>query len=235
MPSRAEAALVLRVGLPIGIATVGEVGIFLAATLYAARLGAADVAAHTLALRAAGVAYAVPAALLQASLVRMARAEGLGDRAAGRLVVASGLGLSVIAGFALAMAIAFVAAPLSTAFFGAGPAGAAAATIAFGLLLLLAGMEIVGNPGAAAAGLLRGRKDARAPMIFSLVGYWGVGAPIGVVLCEVQELGVTGLWLGLVVGSGISSLLSLARLLLPGWPGVERLRGFVHGPARSAR
>ena len=72
-------ATVLRVGLPIGVATVAEVGVFLGATIYAATLSAADVAAHTLALRTAGVAYAVPTALLQAALIRMARAETLGD------------------------------------------------------------------------------------------------------------------------------------------------------------
>jgi MATE family multidrug resistance protein len=72
-------AAVLRVGVPIGIATVTEVGIYLAATLYAATLGAADVAAHTLTLRVAGIAYAVPAALLQAAMVRMARAEAHAD------------------------------------------------------------------------------------------------------------------------------------------------------------
>ena len=72
-------ATALRVGLPIGVATLAEVGIFLAATIYAATLGAADVAAHTLALRTAGVAYAIPTALLQAAMVRAARAEALGD------------------------------------------------------------------------------------------------------------------------------------------------------------
>src|SRR3546814_3068583 len=70
---------VLRVGIPIGIASVTELGIYLGATLYAATQGAADVAAHTLTLRTAGVLYAVQAALLQASMVRMARAERLGD------------------------------------------------------------------------------------------------------------------------------------------------------------
>ncbi|HVH02108.1 MAG TPA: MATE family efflux transporter, partial [Amaricoccus sp.] len=44
-----DLAAVLRVGLPIGVATVAEVGVFLAATIYAATLGAAAVAAHTLA------------------------------------------------------------------------------------------------------------------------------------------------------------------------------------------
>jgi multidrug resistance protein, MATE family len=223
MPSKADAAAVLRVGLPIGIATVGEVGIFLAATLYAGRLGAADVAAHTLALRAAGVAYAVPAALLQASLVRMARVEGLGDRATGRIVVASGLGLSLITGVMLCAALALAAAPLSTAFFEQGVAGAAAASLAIGLMLLLAGMEVVSNPGAAAAGLLRGQRDARAPMVYSLFGNWLVGAPLGMVLCEVYGLGVTGLWVGLVAGTAVASVLSLARLLLPDASGAGRL------------
>jgi len=49
-------AAVLRVGIPIGVATVTEVGIYLAATLYAATLGAAAVAAHPLTLRTAGIA-----------------------------------------------------------------------------------------------------------------------------------------------------------------------------------
>jgi multidrug resistance protein, MATE family len=75
-----DLAPVLAVGLPIGTAMVAELGIFLGATLYAARLGAADVAAHTLTLRVAGVAYAVPAALLQAAMVRIARADAPATR-----------------------------------------------------------------------------------------------------------------------------------------------------------
>ena len=105
-------ASVLRVGLPIGIATVAEVGVFLGATIYAATLSAADVAAHTLALRTAGVAYAVPTALLQAAMIRMARAETLGDPAIRRAVTASGLGLALVAGAILFGALTLGARPL---------------------------------------------------------------------------------------------------------------------------
>jgi MATE family multidrug resistance protein len=214
LPAWAEAAAVLRVGVPIGIATVGEVGIFLAVTLYAGRLGTAEVAAHTLALRAAGVAYAIPAALLQASLVRMARAESAGDRAAGRGVVMAALGVSLTAGAGLCAAFVLGAVPLSAAFFDTSRAGAAAAAMAAGLLMLLGAMELFGTPGAAASGLLRGRKDARAPMLATLFGHWAVGAPLGVFLCEAQLLGVTGLWIGLLAGTAVSSVLVLARLVL---------------------
>jgi Na+-driven multidrug efflux pump len=89
---------VLLVGLPIGVATVTELGIFLGATLYAATLGAADVAAHTLTLRVAGIAYAIPAALAQAAMVRMARSVAVGDLWLRRSVALAALGLSLVAG-----------------------------------------------------------------------------------------------------------------------------------------
>lgn len=203
---------VLRVGLPIGIATVAEVGVFLAATIYAATLGAADVAAHTLTLRVAGVAYAVPTALLQAAMVRMARAEALGDRAMRGAVTVGALGLSAGLGTLVLLALAAAAVPLAGSVFGATPPGQAAATLAAGLLLILAVTELAVNPGSAAAGLLRGRKDTRAPMLVTLAGYWVVGAPLGLWLSERQDMGITGLWIGLGTGTAVTTLLLLARL-----------------------
>lgn len=204
---------VLRVGVPIGIATVAEVGIFLAATLYAATLGAADVAAHTLTLRTAGVAYAVPQALLQASMVRMARAESLRDAHAGHAVVASSLWLSTLFGIAIFALLAGSAEWLAARFFDGSDVGVTAARLALGLLILLGLTEFIIGPGSAAAGLLRGRKDTRAPMVYALVGHWAVGAPLGLYLCEVQGSGATGIWIGLAAGTLVTTILSLARLL----------------------
>jgi multidrug resistance protein, MATE family len=213
-------ATALRVGLPIGVATVAEVGIFLAATIYAATLGTADVAAHTLALRTAGVAYAVPTALLQAAMVRAARAEALKDPVLRRHVVTSGSAMAMIAGSLLFAVLAIAARPLSDRFFDAGSVGLAASGLAAGLLVLLGLMELVGAPGAVAAGLLRGRKVTRAPMLLALVGHWGVGAPIGLYLCEVVGQGITGLWIGLTAGTVFTSVLTVLYLfarLGPAW------------------
>jgi len=211
-------ASVLRVGLPIGVATVAEVGVFLGATIYAATLSAADVAAHTLALRTAGVAYAVPTALLQAAMIRMARAETLGDPEIRKAVTASGLGLSLIAGASLFGALMLGARPLADGFFDDGAEGLAAAGLAVGLLMLLGVMELIAGLGSTAAGLLRGRTDTRAPMLYTLVGNWVVGAPLGLYLCKGQGLGITGVWIGLAAGTLLSALLTLCRL-----------RAFRHG------
>lgn len=205
-------APILRVGLPIGIATVAELGIFLGATLYAATLGSADVAAHTLTLRMAGVAYAIPAALLQAAMIRMARAEAQADPERSRQVICSALGLTCASGTLLFLVLAATAMPLSHAFFGQTPAGLAAASLSAGLLLLLGAMEFVANPGSGAAGILRGRKDTRAPMSYTLAGYWLIGAPLGLWLSEAWQLGITGVWAGLAVGTAVTSCLMLARV-----------------------
>lgn len=220
-PDARRLAAVLRVGIPIGITMTAETGIFLGATLYAATLGAAEVAAHTLTLRVAGLAYAGSAAMLQAAAVRTARAVALQDAGAARAVCRASLGLSLTGGLMLMLGLA-VAAPLATVFFGASAAGMAAAEIAIGLLLLLGLVQLAGYPGMAASGLLRGRKDSRTPMVCMLVGYWLVGASLGLYLCQGQALGVTGLWIGLAVGTGITTGLTLSNLPTsrPGFAGV---------------
>lgn len=216
-------AAVLRVGMPIGITMTAETGLFLGATLYAATLGAAEVAAHTLTLRMAGLAYAGSAAMLQAATVRTARAVALHEPGAARAVATASLGLAATGGVALLLLLAFGGRPLATAFFGGGAAGLAAAEIAAGLLVLLGLVQLAGYPGLAASGLLRGRKDSRTPMLCMLAGYWGVGAPLGLYLCEARALGVTGLWVGLAAGAGITTALTLlslpaSRRWLAAWP-----------------
>jgi len=183
---------VLRVGVPIGIAMTAETGIFLGATLYAATLGAAEVAAHTLTLRVAGLTYAGSAALLQAATVRTARAIALHEPGAARAVMTSSLGLAATGGAVLLLVLAAGARPLASGFFAASGGehdaaiGLAAAEIAAGLLVLLGLIRLAGYPGLAASGVLRGRKDSRTPMLCMLAGYWGVGAPLGLYLCEAQ-------------------------------------------------
>ena len=205
---------VLRVGLPIGIATVAEVGVFLAATVYAATLSAADVAAHTLTLRTAGVAYAIPAALLQASMVRMARADSQGEPRTAHAVVTSSLAISLAFGALIVLLLACGARPLAWAFFDGSPAGIAAASLAVGPLVLLGVLELIFVPGSAATGLLRGRKDTRAPMAYALVGHWAVGVPVGIYLCERHDYGAAGIWIGLAAGTLLATSLTLARLFV---------------------
>src|SRR5690606_13250115 len=145
-------------------------------------------------------------------MVRMARAESLQDVRTGRALIFSSLGLSTIFGTAIFLMLAVAAEPFAMAFFDDGAAGFAAMQLAAVLLVLLGLVEFLSGPGSAAAGLLRGRKDTRAPMIYVLVGHWAVGAPLGIYLCEAYGLGAVGIWIGLAAGTFLTTLLTLARL-----------------------
>ncbi|WP_176224318.1 MATE family efflux transporter [Maritimibacter sp. HL-12] len=199
-----ELAEALRLGPPIGVTMLAELGVFLGATLFAARFGPEAAAAHALTLRLAGIVYAVTSGLQQAATVRMARQAEAGDP---RWPLRAGVRLGLAAGAVNVALLCTIATPLSRAVF-ADPATAATAA---GLILLLALSEAAAPLGAVAAGLMRGLRDTRVPMLFSLGGNWGVTLPMAVLLAG-AGWGVTGLWAALTAGTLAASLLTTLRL-----------------------
>ncbi len=121
------------------------------------------------------------------------------------------MGLSVIAGVAALATLGLGADALAHGFFGPGSGGDGRPR--FGPAGAAGVHGVRRHAGSAAAGLLRGRKDTRAPMLFSLVGNWAVGAPVGIYLCEVEAMGITGIWIGLLGGMIVTTLLTLARVV----------------------
>jgi MATE family multidrug resistance protein len=69
----------------------------------------------------------------------------------------------------------------------------------------------------ALANMLRGLHDSRVPLIIALLGYWAIGAPLGVALGFATPLGPVGIWIGLAAGLAVVAVLLLLR-----WVGKER-------------
>jgi MATE family multidrug resistance protein len=105
-----------------------------------------------------------------------------------------------------------VASPLAQSIFDDGELGRAAAARATWLLVILGVSELATVPGAAASGLLRGRKDTKAPMFHTLIGSWLVGLPLALWLSAGLDLGVIGMWFALGLGTLVAAILSLGRL-----------------------
>ena len=98
---------------------------------------------------------------------------------------------------------------------------AAAVGIAVALLRIAAIFQVFDSSQAVLANMLRGLHDSRWPLVIALVGYWGIGAPVGVALGFATPLRGVGVWIGLATGLAIVALLLGAR-----WLGKAR-RGFV--------
>ena len=230
LPARREFVALWRLGLPIGVTILAEVGVFSAATLAIGLLGRPALEAHTVALQIASLAFMVPLGLGQAATVRVGHAYGARDAAAISRAGWSAFGLTAV--FAVLSATTMTAFPrlLISPFIDVdAPQNAEAVAIAISLLRVAAIFQIFDASQATLANMLRGLHDSRWPLVIALAGYWAIGAPIGVALGFAGSLGPVGVWIGLAAG-----LAAVAFLLMIRWLGSVR-RGFPsQGVAKSA-
>ena len=203
-----------RIGLPIGVTLVMEVGLFAAAGFVIGLIGTAQLAAHQIALQCASVTFMVPLGLAQAATVRVGLAAGADD---GQGVLRSGLmALIMGAAFMLAMATLMWTAPAAIVglFVDAkDPANAAVVHAAVTFLAIAALFQIFDGGQVIGAGALRGLKDTRWPMAFAAFAYWAVGGTLALVLGFGAGLGGLGVWLGLAASLAVAAALMIGRFL----------------------
>ena len=93
------------------------------------------------------------------------------------------------------------------------PENAAVVGLAVGFLAFAGLFQVVDGAQAVGGGMLRGLHDTKVPMIFALIGYWGIGLPLGVLLAFYFDLAGNGIWIGLSSGLAVVALLLLWRWL----------------------
>jgi len=204
---------IVKIGTPIGLTVVAEGGLFGAAAFLMGRIGAAELAAHTVALQLAAIAFQVPFGIGQAATIRVGYHFGAGDRdAIGR---AGWAGLAVGAGFMAVSACTMLLAPrlLLSAYVDVNASGNVA-MVGFALqyLAIAAAFQLFDGIQTVAAGVLRGLQDTRVPMIIAVTGYWLAGFTAAAVLGLGTGLQGVGVWIGLAIG-----LIVVAASLLWRW------------------
>ena len=222
-----------RVGFPIGISSLGEVGVYLLSTAVIGIFGTAALAAHAVALRMAGVLYAFPIGLSQAATVRVGLAAGAGDVGGRSQAMRTALGTAAAAGLLAFLLVVpareFVATLFLKANAEASPVIAQAAT----LLFILGAMQIFEYVGTVANGALRGVKDTRVPMWISVSAYWGIAGAVGLGLGFGLGQQAFGIWIGLATGAIAFSVMLVGRLRRHGFR-IGQQNGSVSGSAYAA-
>ena len=229
-PAGRELAALWRLGLPIAVMIAAEVGVFASSTLAMGLLGPATLEAHTIALQIASLAFMIPLGLGQAASVRIGRGYGARDRDAIARAGVVAFGLTLV--FALVSATIMVAAPrlLISLFLTVGAnENAAAVGIAVALLRIAAIFQVFDASQVVLANMLRGLHDSRWPLVIALVGYWAVGAPVGVALGFFTPLAGEGVWTGLAAGLAVVAVLLGVR-----WLGKARIGYLAPRPAQGA-
>jgi MATE family multidrug resistance protein len=212
----------MRLGWPIGVTMALEMGVFALAAYFMGWIGTPAVAAHAVALQLAALTFMVPLGLGQAATVRVGLALGRRDEAG---ITRAGWTAWVIGvAFMGSMALVMWSIPrrLITLFLTDVPANALAIGLAVSFLKVAAAFQLVDGAQVIGAGMLRGLHDTRWPLIFALIGYWGIGLGIGTWLAFGADWKGVGIWIGLASG-----LAAVAALMLGRWALRERL-GLTH-------
>jgi len=207
-------AAIAAVGLPVAIQHSLEIWAFSGAALLAGWLGSVQLAAHTVALNMAALAFMIPLGVSQGAVTRVgnllgARRPADAQRAAWVAMALGGAVMSVSATAFVVLrhwlpriytpepeVIAMCAAilPIAAAF------------------QIFDGIQVVG------CGVLRGMGETRPAAWFNLVGYWVLGLPLGGWLAFRADWGLAGIWWGLCLGLAIvaGSLVLWIRARGPG-------------------
>lgn len=202
----------LKLGIPTGAAYASEAGFVSVLTLVAGTLGAASLAAHTLAFQYVNIAFMVSIGLSHAVSIHMSHALPQGDTARMRLLARA----VILMGFAAmgVVALIYVTIPemLIGLFLKNNTANVAGVLhLAVPLLALAALLQFADCQQNLAVGAMRGLLKARDTFFLTMVGYWLIGVPVVLVFTYVFHMGVNGIWLGFFIGLSATAFLLWRR------------------------
>lgn len=205
-------AQVFRLGWPIGLTMLAEVGLFAATSVMMGWIGERELAAHSIAMQITGITFMVHIGISSAGTVRAGHAWGQRDIHALRQGAFACLLLSGVMVAATIVAFLVIPGPMIGLFVDpTDPALPQIVLIATGLLAMGALFQLADAAQVIALGLLRGVQDTRVPMVQAMLAYWVVGLPAAYLFGFPLGMGGQGIWLGLVVGLTLAGLMMMTR------------------------
>jgi MATE family multidrug resistance protein len=196
---------VYRLGVPVGLQMLAEIGIFSLVALLSGALGSKVASAHQVAIGLASFTFMGALGVSGATAVRVGHAVGAGasPRRAGVLGIALGAAVMTFG------AVAFLAVPrlLVSAF----THDERVIEIGVNLVRIAALFQLFDGVQVVAAGALRGAGDVRFPFVANVVAHWLVGFPVALTLGFALHGGAPGLWWGLTAGLVVVSVALAAR------------------------
>ncbi|HET6593191.1 MAG TPA: MATE family efflux transporter [Xanthomonadales bacterium] len=197
----------LKVGVPIAVAIFVEGSLFVMAALLIGRLGPVPAAAHLIAINFAALVFMIPVGLSSAISIRVGNAVGRGDPTGARY--AGFIGITIILVIQTVSALSMLLFP--GAIVRLYTDDAVIAPLAVSLLFYAAVFQYPDGLQMVASGALRGFKDTRMPVVYMVISFWIVGLSLGYHLTFAREMGPAGMWIGMIAGLSVASVLLLRR------------------------
>ncbi len=186
----------IRMGLPAGLQSTAEAGVFALSTILAGRLDPLSLAAHQIVLNLASMTFMVPLGIGTAAAVCVGFFLGKGDRkdAARQGWLALGWTLTFMA------CTGVLFGTLGQSLLAIYTSDSAVLTLAWQVLLIAAFFQLSDGTQTVLTGALRGWGDTHSAFYANVAGHWLIGLPLGLLLGFTLNQGIFGIWLGLATG-----------------------------------
>ena len=211
---------VFRLGVPIGLTSLAESGLFVASSAMMGWIGEIELAAHGIALQLVSLMFMFHIGMSQAATIRAGAA--FGKRNINDLRRGARMAYVISASFGLLCVVLFLAfpSPLISLFIDpTEPARDELITIGTTLLIVAALFQMADLTQIVSLSLLRGIQDMTVPMWIAAFSYWVLAIPFSYLMAFTFGFGAEGLWLGLTLGLAVAALLLTWRF----WSEARRL------------
>lgn len=201
---------ILKIGIPAGIQYFFEVSAFGISAIIIGWLGTKPLAAHQIALNMASISYMFALSISATASVRVATAAGNGDIPAVRRAGFSAIFLGMVLMACFGIFFILFRHMLPSLYVSDTEVCQLTATI----LVIAAMFQISDGVQTVGLGTLRGIADMKIPTLITFLAYWVVGLPVGYILGFHFNMGISGVWLGLLGALTTSAIMVTTRFYI---------------------
>jgi len=198
---------ILKIGAPVALQYTFEISAFSGAAILIGTISPIAQAAHQVAISLAGLTYMAASGVSAAAAIKSGNFFGAKKHQELRLSAISNYHIVIVFMSLTAILFTFGNNLLPWIY----TSDKMVISIAAQLLIIAAFFQLFDGTQVVGLGVLRGMGDVNIPTIFTFIAYWVIGLPVGYLLGIRFNMGVSGVWYGLVLGLLTSSLLLFIR------------------------
>jgi len=226
--NKSEIIKIIKLGFPMGLSVLIEMGFFSGAAVMIVYFGAINAGAHAVAIAAASATYMIYHGLSQAITIRASHHLGRDHYQQARDTCQTGIKIGVVVSLVCSAIFILFRHEIVTLFSNDPDVIALAAT----LLVFAAIVQFADAMQVTALYGLRAYLDTKSPVIIQFIGFWIIAAPMGYLLSKNSAYpmlnGAFGYWTAMCVGLGIVAIILMKKL-------VTTARDYPHGSTAQVK
>lgn len=195
----------IQKGVPLGVSHAAEISFFVISAWLVGQFGKVALASHQIAINLAACTFMFAVGTAQATSVLISQVRGSGTYKQAKIYWFATSGLLTITCVMGVFSLFFILFP--TFWVSIYTHDVAILELAPSFVMLAGIFQVFDGLQSVGLGILRGIHQTNLAMKYTLVAYWGVGMPLGLLLGKVLWREPQGYWVGFIAGLAVAAAL----------------------------